>query len=214
MVLLHEHFQTREGNSKHFSELHGIHSVLLSMEHTWFSLLDVFECLDLSVITANALVLDLTLCLFILDISLGVLLPAVIDLLIYQSVGLFEDFTDIIVGSKLDIHLHTDELSHDTSLGFQCVDLGPVRVLEVIGSEVHPRSLGHQVNKDLDQSLLLKRVTRVLVALHVLKAELELCLLVELLPVEDFFEDGKAIHVWQHVSLVSILHRLNSIDVE
>lgn len=52
------------------------------MEHTRFSLLDVFECLDLGVIATDTLVLYLTLGLFICDISLRVLLPAVIDLLI------------------------------------------------------------------------------------------------------------------------------------
>lgn len=214
MMLLHEHLQTGEGYTKHLCELHRINCVFLSVEHARLCLLDVLESFNFSVIATNTLVLDLALGLLVFDIGLGELLPAVIDLLIDQPVGFLQDLTDFIIGSEFDIHLHSDELFHDAGLSFEGVDLSPVRVFEVVGGEIHPWTLGHQVNHDLNESLLLERVTCVLVTLDILEAELQLGLLVELLPLEDFLQDSKSVHIWQDIPQVSVLHWLHLVYVE
>jgi hypothetical protein len=51
--------------------------------------------------------------------------------------------------------LHVDELSHDLLLSLKSQDLSLVRVFEGIGSKVNSRSFSHQINHDLDESLLI-----------------------------------------------------------
>ena len=87
-------------------------------------------------------------------IVLRIVLPGVLDLLVHHPVGLFEDLTDLVIGPKLDIHLHPDELLHDLCLSLETVDLRPVRVLEVVSSQVHSWAQRHQIDHDLDESLL------------------------------------------------------------
>lgn len=82
VVLLHEHLKTGEGHSKHLCKLHWVDCVLLCVEHTRLLLLNVFQGLDLGIITSDSLILDLTLGLFVLDITLWELLPCVVDLLV------------------------------------------------------------------------------------------------------------------------------------
>ena len=110
--------------------------------------------------------------------------------------------------------MHTDEFANDASLSLECFNLSSVRVFEVVGSKIHPGALRHQVNYNLDESLLLESITSVLIALHVLKSELHLGLLVFVFPVKNIFENGKTINIWKHVPQITILHRLSLVDIE
>ena len=84
----------------------------------------------------------------------------------------------------------------------------------MIRGKVHPWALRHDVDDDLDESLLLKRITGVLIALHVLEAEPQLGPLIELLPVEDLSEESEAVDAGQDVPKVTLLQRLYPVDVE
>ena len=84
----------------------------------------------------------------------------------------------------------------------------------MVRGKVHPWALCHDVDDDLDEPLLLKRIARVLIALHVLEAEPQLGPLVELLPVEDFSEESEAVDAGQDVPKVTLLQRLHLVDVE
>jgi len=101
-------------------------------------------------------------------------------LFVDQPVSFLKNFSDIRVGFELNVHLHSNELFHDACLGLEYINLGPVRISEVISTEVDPWSLGHNVDDDLDQSLLLKSVTCVFIPFHVLHTKLELGTLVVL----------------------------------
>ena len=133
VMLLHEHFQTREWHTEHLSELHRIYGVLLRMEHTRLVLFNVFENLNLRVVTAHTLVLNLSLHFLILNVSLRELLPVIINLFIDQAIGLLKDLSNVIVSRKFYVHLHPDELLHDTCLSVKGINFSSVRVLEVNG---------------------------------------------------------------------------------
>lgn len=83
--------------------------------------------------------MDFSFLQLILDVFLWVVLPAVVNLLVDHAVGLLEDFSDLVICSELHVHLHANEFAHDLSLSLKGVDLGPVRVLKVVRSEVHAR---------------------------------------------------------------------------
>ena len=61
MVLLHQHFKTAERDTEHLRELERVHSVPLSLEHTWLLFLDPFKLLNFAVVAAYAFYLDLPL---------------------------------------------------------------------------------------------------------------------------------------------------------
>ena len=84
----------------------------------------------------------------------------------------------------------------------------------MVRGKVHPWALRHDVDDNLDESLLLKRVTGVLIALHVLEAKPQLGPLIEFLPVEDFSEEGEAVDAGQDVPKVTLLQRFYPVDVE
>ena len=84
----------------------------------------------------------------------------------------------------------------------------------MVGGKVHSWALRHQVNYDLNESLLFKCVAGMLIALDILKAELELSFLVLLLPRKHILQNTKSVDIWQNISQVPILQRLNLIDVE
>ena len=194
MMLLHQHLKTAEWHSKHVSKLHRVDRILLCVEHSRLSLLNVLQLIDFGLVTTNSHCLDLTLGLLIFNVSFGVRLPLIVDLLVDETVGLLKDLTNVIVGSELSVHLHPDEVLHDADLRLKSVDLRPVGVFEVDGGQVDSWALGHQIDDDLDKSLLLKHVTSVLIALNVLEAEAQLGTLVLLLPLEYLLDNGKSIN--------------------
>ena len=155
--------------------------MLFGVEHSRLLLLDVFQFMNLVLITANSVDLNVTFGHFRLNVSFGVLLPIVVDLLVDQTVSFFENLSNISVSFEFNVHLHSNELFHDASLSLERINLGPVRVSEVISTEVDSWSLGHNVDDDLDQSLLLKSVTCVFITFHVLQTKLELSTLIVLL---------------------------------
>ena len=53
-----------------------------------------------------------------------------------------------------------------------------------------------------------------LIALDVLKAELQFGSLVQLLPLEDLLEDTESVDVGEDISQVTVLHWLHFVDVE
>ena len=61
--------------------------MLLRVEHARLVLFNVLQDLNLLVVASDALILDLSLHLFIFDVGLGELLPIVINLLVDQTVG-------------------------------------------------------------------------------------------------------------------------------
>ena len=75
VVIFHQLFETTEGHSEHFSKSHGIHSVLLCMEHAWLSRLNIFKLINFAVISTDSLVLDLSLGMLVNDISFWEFLP-------------------------------------------------------------------------------------------------------------------------------------------
>ena len=113
---------------------------------------------------------------------------------VHKTVCLFQDLTDVVVDPELSVHLHPDEVLHDANLRLKSVNLRLIGVFEVNSGQVHPWALGHQICNDLDESLLLKHVTRVLIALNVLEAEAKLGTLVLLLPLKHFLDDGESIN--------------------
>ena len=115
-MLLHQHFKTAEGHTKHLSKLHRIDCVLFGMEHTRLILLYLFELVELGFIAACTMLLNVTLHFLVFNVRLGILLPTVVDLLVDQAVSLLEDLTDFTISSELDVHLHTDKILHDTDL--------------------------------------------------------------------------------------------------
>jgi len=150
-MLLHQHLKTTERHAKHFSELHGVHSELLSVEHSWLLVLYFFQVFQpVTFFCTDALNLDLTLDFLVSDISFRELLPLVVDLLVDHTVGLLEDLSYVVIDFELHVHLHADELLHDLDLRLQSIDLGTVRVFEVVGDKIHAGALRHQVDYDLN----------------------------------------------------------------
>ena len=96
------------------------------MEHAWLVLFNVLENLNLRVVAAYTLVLDLPLHFLLLNVSLRVLLPVIIDLFINQAIGLLKDLPDVIVSRKFDVHLHSNEFLHYVCLGVECIYFGTV----------------------------------------------------------------------------------------
>ena len=133
MMLLHQHFQRAERHAKHLCKLDGIHCVLLRREHTRLFNLNLLEFRDgFSIATADTHRLQLPLVLFIFQVSLWELLPIVVNLLINESVSFLEDLTNVIVYPILNVHLHANELFQNVGRGLEGVDLGTIRVLEVV----------------------------------------------------------------------------------
>ena len=213
-MLLHEHLETGKGHSKHLRKLHRVNGVFLRLEHARFCLFNVFQLINLGIITSHSFVLNFTLSLLVSNISLRELLPGVINLLVDQTVSFLKNLTDLIISSKFNIHLHSDEFLHDCRLAFESINFSSIRVLEVVSSKVHSWALGHQVNYNLNESLLLECVTSVLVALDILEAELQLGFLIQLFPMQHVFEDSESVNVWQNIPQVSVLHWLNLVNVE
>ena len=75
----------------------------------------------------------------------------------------------------------------------------------MIGHEIHSWSLSHQVNYDLNESLLLKSVTGVIQALNIGNCKQELGFLVPLLTLYDFPNYAHSIHSRQNIPQIPIL---------
>lgn len=67
------------------------------------------------------------------------------------------------------INLHFDEFFNQLGLCFQKLNFNGVTVQEMVRCQVQTRSFGHQVDYHLDDPLLVKCVTGVLIALKVAK---------------------------------------------
>ena len=67
-MLLHQHLQTAEWYTEHLSKLHRINCIFLSVEHTRFCVLNIFQLLDPIIITTHSLVLNLSLGFLVLHI--------------------------------------------------------------------------------------------------------------------------------------------------
>ena len=188
--------------------------MLFCVEHYRFGLLNVPELINFGLIATDAMVLDISLGDFILDISLRVFLPVVVNLLVNESVGLFEDLTNVSICLEFDVHLHSNEFFHDANLSVESIDLGSVRVFKVIRLEIHSWTSCHDINHDLNQTLLLKSITSVLICFQILETKLEFGPLEFLFPVKYILDNRKSIHIWQYISEVFVLHRLHFVNVE
>ena len=96
------------------------------MEHARLVLFNVFKNLNLRVIAAHTLILNLSLHFLILNVSLRELLPVIINLFIDQAIGLLKDLSNVIVCRKFYVHLHPDELLHDTCLSVKGINFSSV----------------------------------------------------------------------------------------
>ena len=86
------------------------------MEHSRLVLLYLFQLIKLGFISACAVLLNITLHFLVIYVSLGVLLPTVVDLLVDQAVSFLKNLTDLAISSELYVHLHADEVLHDANL--------------------------------------------------------------------------------------------------
>ena len=125
-MLLHEHLETGKGHSKHLRKLHRVNGVFLRLEHARFCLFNVLQLINLGIIASHSFVLDFTLSLLVSNISLRELLPGVINLLVDQTVSFLKNLTDLIISSKFNIHLHSDEFLHDCRLAFESINFSSI----------------------------------------------------------------------------------------
>jgi hypothetical protein len=88
-------------------------------------------------------------------------------LVVDESVSLLKVFSNSSVDLSFCDHLEVHELSDKLALSTHEFSFSTVRVTEVVSVEVNSRSFSHKVNDYLNQPLLLKAITDVLVALHV-----------------------------------------------
>jgi hypothetical protein len=90
-------------------------------------------------------------------------------LFVNETIGLLQVFSYFVILFEFVRHLHLDKLSDQLGVGFEQFYLRKITVLKVVGGKIDSRSFCHYVDYYLNDSLLLKSVTSMLVALEVAK---------------------------------------------
>jgi len=137
----------------------------------------------------------------------------VLELIMNKSICLLQGLPQVLIDGHFSVDLHFYEFLHQLRRLFQSLRLCVVTVSKVICLQIHAGTTSHNVHDNLDQSLLLKSVTHMLVTLQVLECEFELCFLVFLLADDDLLDHVESVDGWENVSQIYVRHWLQLVNV-
>lgn len=131
IVVLQQHFQTRNRHTDHLSKLIDINRALLCLKHSRFACFQLFHLVNI-IVVRDTFCIQSSLLFFVCNVTLLKVLPFIIHLLIYQPVCFLKTFTNLVIFSLFDLHLHLDKFSHKFMLCFQKFHFHSIRVFEMI----------------------------------------------------------------------------------